>query len=129
MLLLISSALSLHFYYGSREPNSTLMWLESWIWFCFGLKQCKRNPRKVSSGSVNSAREHPQNEVEKVKRNARRASDPTKEVSDRSFQSLPSSPGVLFPMFLTLYIFCAFPLLVKMRNNALILVHEEYQKN
>ncbi|KAL5553922.1 hypothetical protein UlMin_041323 [Ulmus minor] len=44
----------------------------------------KRNVRKASSHPVNSAQEHPQNEAEKVKRNLRRASDPAKEVLDRS---------------------------------------------
>ncbi|XP_015894927.3 protein IQ-DOMAIN 29 [Ziziphus jujuba] len=44
----------------------------------------KCNLRKVTSHSVNSGQEHPQNESEKVKRKLRKAPDLTKEFSDHS---------------------------------------------
>ncbi|MBA0573297.1 hypothetical protein Golob_000576, partial [Gossypium lobatum] len=45
----------------------------------------KRGPRRISVNSAaDSVREHPQNELERVKRNLRKLSNSSKEVTDKS---------------------------------------------
>uniref|UniRef100_A0A5B6YRG2 DUF4005 domain-containing protein n=1 Tax=Davidia involucrata TaxID=16924 RepID=A0A5B6YRG2_DAVIN len=46
-------------------------------------EKLKRNPRKVPNHPANSVQEHPQNEIEKVKCNLKKTSNPTTETSIR----------------------------------------------